>query len=180
MTEINKENTVENVKKTIKSKYKTIWEKINTYEITADGKIKTPEVLDTQGQAMIFENLNSYLEWKENKEKELKENIYNKLTPMEYFITQGKGTERPFTGDYWDTNKVGLYACKICTQRLFSSTHKYNTKGLGHATFWNFLPFSLNFHDDHLDIPLPTQAIYQLQYANSKPAKRITCSNVNK
>jgi peptide methionine sulfoxide reductase MsrB len=63
--------------------------------------------------------LNLYLEWKENKEKELKENIFIKLTPMEFYITQGKGTERPFTGDYWDTNKVGLYSCKVCTQRLF-------------------------------------------------------------
>jgi len=70
------------------------------------------------------------------------------------------------------------YSGKEDFSKFFSSTHKYNVKGLGHATFWNFLPFSLNFHDDHLDIPLPTQAIYQLQFANSKVVKRIACSNV--
>jgi hypothetical protein len=119
MSEINKENTVEHVKKTIKSKYKTIWEKINTYDITADGKIRTPEALDRDGKPIIFESLNLYLEWKETKEREIRNEIFNKLTPMEFYITQGKGTERPFTGDYWDTNKVGLYACKVCTQRIF-------------------------------------------------------------
>ena len=66
----------------------------------------------------------------------------------------------------------------IILSNNYSSTHKYNVKGLGHATFWNFLPFSLNFHDDHLEFPMPSQAIYQLQFANSHPVKRITCSNV--
>lgn len=117
-----------------------------------------------------------YFDWKNNKIRELKDRMFNKLTPMEYYISQNKGTERPFTGDYWDNQKVGIYACKVCTQRIFSSTHKYNAK-IGHATFWNFLPFTLNFYDDHLQFPKPTQAIYLLD--SSQPNKRLACSNVN-
>ena len=97
---------------------------------------------------------------------------------MEYYITQCRGTERPFTGDYWDTEKPGVYSCKVCTQRLFSSTHKFKVKGVGHATFWNFIPNTLNFYEDDLNFPQPTQAIYKIKYASSKPKKRITCSNV--
>lgn len=72
-----------------------------------------------KGKPLIFEEMKSYFEWKEKKIGELKEVIRDKLTPMEYYITQGKGTERSHTGDYWDNQKVGVYACKVCTQRLF-------------------------------------------------------------
>jgi len=179
ISEIQKEETSEEIKRTAKSKYKTIWEKLDNYETTSEGKIKLPNVFEEDGKtAKQFENMKEYLDWKENKEKELRDQIFSKLTPMEYFITQGKGTERPFTGEYWETQNVGVYCCKVCTQRLFSSTHKYQAKGIGHATFWNFLPFSLNFYEDELNFPLPTQAVYKLQFASSKPKKRITCSNV--
>ncbi len=178
MEEMKQEDTTEQVKNTVKSKFLTIWEKINNYEATADGKIVLPNFYEGNSQKQ-FENFNEYLSWKDKKIFELKEQIFNKLTPMEYYITQGKGTERPYTGDYWDTEKVGVYCCKICTQRVFSSTHKYRAKGCGHATFWNFLPFTLNFHEDDLNFPQPTQAIYKLQFASSTPKKRITCSNVS-
>jgi hypothetical protein len=179
IAEIIKEDTTEHIKKTSKSKFKTIWEKLDSYEATPDGKIKLPYVCQDDGTQFEFENMTIFLEWKENKVKELKTQIFEKLTPMEYYISQGKGTERPYTGDYWDTNNVGIYSCKVCTQRLFSSTHKYNAKGIGHSTFWNFLPGTLNFHDDYLNFPTPTQSIYKIKYANSKAKKRISCSNVN-
>jgi len=92
-----------------------------------------------------FENMEEYNDWKDFKIQELKAQIFNKLTPMEYYITQGKGTERPFTGDYWDLNTVGVYCCKVCTQRIFSSTHKYHPAGLGHAAFWNFFTIYIKF-----------------------------------
>jgi hypothetical protein len=154
-------------------RFKTLWDKLDTYETTNEGKIVVPLVKDS----LKFDSYEEYHTWRENKKKELKEKIFKKLTPMEYYITQEKGTERPFTGDYWDFNKVGIYSCKVCTQRAFSSTHKYNNKS-GHATFWNFLPYTINFHDDHLDFPSPTQAIYKIPFINSKPVKRIACSNV--
>lgn len=179
LAEIQKEDTTQHIRKTSKSQVKTIWEKLDFYEATAEGKIKLPLVFEEDGKTnKVFDNMDKYLTWKNKRKTELKGKIFEKLTPMEYYITQGKGSERPYTGDYWDTNAVGVYACKVCTQRLFSSTHKYTAKGIGHATFWNFLPLTLNFHDDHLNFPTPTQAIYKIKYANSKPISRITCSNV--
>jgi hypothetical protein len=179
ISEIQKDEATEQIKKTSKSKFKTIWEKMDHYETTADGKIKLPYVYEEDGKTQkIYETIKEYQEWKDKKVVELKEKIFEKLTPMEYYITQGKGTERPYTGEYWDTEKVGVYCCKVCTQRIFSSTHKYQAKGIGHATFWNFLPFTLNFYEDNLNFPQPTQAVYKLQFAKSNPKKRATCSNV--
>jgi hypothetical protein len=122
--------------------------------------------------------MQEYFTWKEERIQSLKHDIFNRLSPMEFYLTQGKGTERPFTGDYYDSDAVGVYCCKVCTLRLFSSTHKYINRGVGHATFWNFFPFALNFYEDDLDFPTPQQAIYDVEYVNNKPVKRIVCSNV--
>jgi hypothetical protein len=97
---------------------KTLWERLDTYDTTNEGKIRVPLVKEGSGE-VLFDKYEDYITWKEDKKEALWDKIYKKLTPMEYFITQGKGTERPFTGDYWDTNKVGVYSCKVCTQRIF-------------------------------------------------------------
>ena len=47
------------------------------------------------------------------------------LTPHEYFITREKGTERAYTGEYWDTMVEGQYDCICCGQELFDSTTKF-------------------------------------------------------
>ena len=49
-----------------------------------------------------------------------------KLTPEEYKVLREKGTERPFTGEYWNINEKGMYACKGCGQELFLSDTKYD------------------------------------------------------
>lgn len=106
----------------ISSKFKTIWQKLETFETTNEGKVKLPLVLeekDGKYEPKVFVDMQEYSEWKIKKLEELKDAIFKKLSPMEYYITQGKGTERPFTGEYWDCNKVGVYACKVCTQRIF-------------------------------------------------------------
>jgi hypothetical protein len=97
---------------------KTIWDKLDTYDTTNEGKTRLPLVKES-GVEVVFDKFEDYIKWKEGKKESLREKIYNKLTPMEFYITQEKGTERPFTGDYWDTNKVGVYSCTVCTQRIF-------------------------------------------------------------
>ena len=57
------------------------------------------------------------------------------LTPEEYKITRQKGTERAFTGKYWDSKKEGIYACAACGNDLFSSKTKYDS-GTGWPSFW--------------------------------------------
>lgn len=57
------------------------------------------------------------------------------LTPEEFHICRGKGTERPFTGEYWGCKKDGIYVCRCCGEPLFSSTTKYDS-GSGWPSFY--------------------------------------------
>ena len=47
------------------------------------------------------------------------------LTPEEFAVTRKRGTERAFTGRYWDNHAAGLYACACCGNTLFRSNEKF-------------------------------------------------------
>lgn len=57
------------------------------------------------------------------------------LNPEEFQICRQKGTERAFTGQYWDTKTAGSYLCKCCGEELFSSDTKYDS-GSGWPSFY--------------------------------------------
>lgn len=70
-------------------------------------------------------------------DNEIKDDAYwrEKLTPDEYRICREKGTERAFTGEYWDTKADGTYLCKCCGEPLFDSSTKYDS-GSGWPSFY--------------------------------------------
>jgi peptide-methionine (R)-S-oxide reductase len=58
-----------------------------------------------------------------------------KLTPEQYRVTRKKGTEAPFSGEYWATNEPGSYACVCCGAPLFESSTKFDA-GCGWPSFY--------------------------------------------
>ncbi|HYM21355.1 MAG TPA: peptide-methionine (R)-S-oxide reductase MsrB [Candidatus Kapabacteria bacterium] len=64
-------------------------------------------------------------------DRELRE----RLTPEQYHVTQEKGTERAFTGIYWDNHERGMYHCIVCDTPLFASETKFES-GCGWPSFY--------------------------------------------
>ena len=78
-----------------------------------------------------------------------KKTIGKKLTKEQYHILREKGTERAFTGKYWNNKKEGEYKCAGCGQSLFTSDTKYDS-GTGWPCFFDVEDKQyVNFVDDN-------------------------------
>jgi len=67
-----------------------------------------------------------------------KEELKARLTPEQYHVTQERGTERAFTGEYLNNKKSGIYKCVVCGEDLFDSKTKYES-GCGWPSFYDNL-----------------------------------------
>lgn len=77
-----------------------------------------------------------------------KVDLRQRLSPLQYRVTQEAGTEQAFTGEYWDSKQPGTYRCVVCDAELFSSDTKYDS-GSGWPSFWEALdPGAVDLHED--------------------------------
>jgi peptide-methionine (R)-S-oxide reductase len=70
------------------------------------------------------------------------------LTPEQYRVLRQKGTERAFSGEYWDTKAPGVYRCAGCGEELFGSAAKFDS-GCGWPSFTE--PVQEARIEEHLD-----------------------------
>ena len=73
----------------------------------------------------------SMTDYKKPTESELKQ----KLTPIQYQVTQHEGTERPFQNEYWNNHEAGIYVDVVSGEPLFSSLDKFES-GTGWPSYW--------------------------------------------
>lgn len=70
------------------------------------------------------------------------------LSPEQYHVCRQKGTERPYTGEYWDCEQEGVYQCVACGEALFDSSSKFDA-GCGWPSY--FEPLDANNIEEQLD-----------------------------
>ncbi len=86
---------------------------------------------------------------KDYSKKYTKEELKEKLTDLQYNVTQKEDTEMPFQNEYWDNKEIGLYVDIVSGEPLFTSYQKYES-GCGWPSFYNTLnKETLEFKEDY-------------------------------
>ena len=89
------------------------------------GSTNTPAALNNSTNSIMkFPVHKTEAEWKKE------------LTPEQYYVLREAGTERPFTGKYWNTTEPGVYRCAACGAVIFTSKDKFDS-GCGWPSFYD-------------------------------------------
>ena len=94
-------------------------------------------------------------------EKVVKSNAewQKELTREQFEVTRRKGTERAFSGDYWNNHEPGVYRCRCCGAELFRSDQKFDS-GTGWPSFWQpAMPENVTTEDDNSHLMQRTEAL---------------------
>lgn len=91
----------------------------------------------------------------------LKNNEYwkGKLSEMEYYVTREKGTERSFTGKYWNFFEKGTYSCVCCGVTLFESDSKFASSCGWPSFFDSKYKDNIEFHSDYSHNMIRTEVL---------------------
>lgn len=100
--------------------------------------------LNETGGGLLLKELRLYFDQLQNHKNRVKkvvkteEEWRRQLNDLEYRVLRQAGTERPFTGAYYEHTEKGVYSCAACGHDLFRSEHKYHS-GCGWPSFWGEL-----------------------------------------
>lgn len=105
---------------------------------------QTPTQTKAQAQSSIIPDMYKQADYKLNERVEKTEQEWKaEMTREAYYVMREKGTERAFTGKYWDNKATGIYTCGACNLPLFSSDTKFKS-GTGWPSFY------AKIHDSHV------------------------------
>jgi len=93
--------------------------------------------------------------------------LRERLTPMQYSVTQHEGTERAYTGEYWDHTGEGIYVDVVSGEPLFSSLDKYDA-GCGWPSFTRPIP----------SVTLTENTDYKIGYARTEVRSAVADSHL--
>lgn len=103
----------------------TAWWLVNEFAVE--------EIAERRGQSPLGRLERSEADWR------------SRLTPEQFRITRQDGTERAYSGAYWDSKEAGVYECVCCGQPLFDSAAKYDSR-TGWPSFWQPV------HEEHITL----------------------------
>ncbi len=141
-----------NMKKYLFNKFKKVTMKIilmSVFAIVMACQVKnTPQYVTaaSEASAVMVAESDTTIKKIVKSEAEWKKQLGNGLA---YQVLREKGTERAFTGKYWDNHEEGTYYCAACHLPLFSSKTKFES-GTGWPSFYE--PLKKAYVDDHRDV----------------------------